>query len=72
MSPYPQTTSFTSYSFTLNKGGYPCQVVISINKYWLLPNLIGVENSPVTLKTVTLSIGFPTWQSGPLYLSPCP
>ena len=72
MSPHHKHLHLLVYSFILNKGRIPCQVVIHINKYWFIPNLSGVENFPVALKTVAFSIGVPTWSSRPLYMSPCP
>ena len=54
MSPYPQTTSFTDYSYTLNKGEYPCQVVISMKKYWLLSQFNWSWNSPCDLENCGL------------------
>ena len=72
MSPHHKQLLLLVYSFILNKGENPCPAVIHINKYWLLPNLNGVENFPVALKTVAFSIGVPTWPSRPLYMSPCP
>ena len=70
MSPHHKHLHLLVYSFILNKGDYPCQVVIHINKYWFLPNLSGVENFPVALKTVAFSIGVPTWPSRSLYMRP--
>ena len=72
MSPHHKQLLLLVYSFILNKGRIPCQVVFHINKYWLISNSSGVENFPVALKTLASSVGVPTSLSRPLYLNPRP
>ena len=54
MSPHHKHLHLLVYSFILNKGRIPCQVVIHINKYWLISNSSEVENFPVALKTLSI------------------
>ena len=54
MSPHHKQLLLLVYTIILNKGKNPCPAVIYINKYWLLPNLIGVEQFPCDLENCSI------------------